>query len=517
MSTPTPGTPEPFPSHATNFGAGTPTPGTPAIDQPAPAPRRGRTAALVGGILAIVAVGAGGAYAFAQAGGGGAGPESVMPANTLAFAKVDLDPSAGQKLDAIRFIRKFPAAQGVVKEDSDLRKVIFKGIQDDGQLKDVDYAKDVEPWLGQRIGFGAVPGASADAEPTPVIALAVTDEGKAEAALPKVAKAAGGECQLLEEYALCTEGSGKLDGIVSAAKKGSLADSANFTKDMGDLGEDGIASAWFDAKQLGEAAKSLTPGSVLGLSPSGVAPATSGRVAMALRFDGAHLELAGHSNGSPLSFAGTDKGTDIANLPKGTLAAVGVANAGAQLKAAWPSIETALKGAAGEQEFADGLAQAQDALGVKLPDDLYAALGSQFSVVFGGLGEGQSDFRIAAVTNGDKAVLQKLADAAGQGMGAGGLTLKSGDDRTIVSLSDGYADEVAKGTGLGDTAGFRDAVKDADSARVAGYVDIAGLVAAFKDEMGADEAKNLSGLSALGFTVSGEGNSADFSLRLTTK
>ena len=119
-----------------------------------PRPGRGRTVALVGGILAIVAVGAGGAFAFQQVSGGGAQPESVLPANTLAFAKVDLDPSAGQKLDAIRFIRKFPDAKGEVKEDSDLREVVFKSLQDDGQLKGVDYAKDIEPWLGQRIGFG---------------------------------------------------------------------------------------------------------------------------------------------------------------------------------------------------------------------------------------------------------------------------------------------------------------------------------------------------------------------------
>jgi hypothetical protein len=495
----------------------TSTPGTPEPVQPPPAARKGRTAALVGGILAIVAVGAGGAYAFQQVGGGGAQPESVLPANTFAFAKVDLDPSAGQKLDAIRFIRKFPDAQGEVKEDSDLREVIFKGIQDDGQLEGVDYAKDVEPWLGERIGIGAVPGATADAEPTPVIALAVTDEGKAKDSLPKVAKAAGGECQLVEDYALCTEDAGKLGAIVAAAKKSSLADSANFTEDMGDLGEDGIASAWFDAAKLGSVAKSLSPGSVLGVTPSGVDASTAGRVAMALRFDGPHLELAGHTNGSSVKFVGSEKGTDIADLPKGTLAALSVANAGDQLKAGWPALEKAIKGEAGEQEFADGLAQAEDALGISLPDDLYAALGSQFSLAFGGLGEGQSEFRIAAVTDGDKAVLQRLADAAGQSMGAGGLTLKSGDDRTVVSLSEGYADEVASGSGLGDTAGFKDAVKDADSARLAGYVDIAGLVAAFKDEIGAEEAKNLSGLSALGFTVSGEGNSADFSLRLSTR
>lgn len=52
---------------------------------------------------------------------------------------------------------------------------------------------------------------------------------------------------------------------------------------------------------------------------------------------------------------------------------------------------------------------------------------------------------------------------------------------------------------------------------MAGFVDIAGLATEFKDEMDDEEITNLAGLSALGFTVSGEGNSADFSLRLTTK
>jgi hypothetical protein len=495
-------------------------PGAPTspVTEPAPAARagRGRTVALVGGILAIVAVGAGGAFAFQQVGGGGAQPESVLPANTIAFAKVDLDPSAGQKLDAIRFIRKFPDARGEVKEDSDLREVIFTGLQKDGELEGVDYAKDVEPWLGQRIGVGLVPGATADAEPIAVVALAVTDEGKAEASLPKIAKAGEGECRIVEEFALCTEGSDQLDAIAAAVGKGSLADSAHFSKDMGDLGEDGVAAAWFDGAELAKATKSLDVGGMIPGLTAGPASSSSGRVAMALRFDGPHLELAGHTNGSSVKFAGSKQGTGLAELPKGTLAAVSIANAGEQLKQAWPQVEEAAKGAAGEQEFADGLAEVEDELGISVPDDLYAALGSQFSLVFGGMGEGQSELRIAAVTDGDKAVLQKLADA-GQGMGAGALTLKPAGGNTVLSLSEDYADVLAKDHGLGDTDRFKDAVQDADSARVAGYVDIAGLVTEFKDEIGADEAKNFAGLSALGFTVSGEGNSADFSLRLTTK
>lgn len=497
--------------------------GAPAATAGDPAPSRrqgrGRTIALVGGILAIVAVGAGGALAFQQVDGGGAQPESVMPATTMAFAKVDLDPSAGQKLDAIRFLRKFPDARGEVTEDSDLREVIFTRIQKEGELKGVDYAKDIEPWLGQRMAVGVVPGATEDTEPTIVVALAVTDEDKAKASLPDLAKSADVQCQILEEFALCADGTDKLAAVTAAVGKGTLADSATFSKDMADLGEDGVASAWVDAAQVTKASKSLDLdlGSMVPGLTGGPVSSQTGRTAIALRFDGPHLELAGHSNGASVKFAGSRKGTGLGDLPDSTLAAISVANAGEQLRAGWPEIEKTLKGFVDEEGYADALDSVESELGISVPDDLYAALGSQFTMVFGGMGEGQSELRVAAVTDGDKAVLQKLADAAGQTMGAGGLTLKPADGKSVLSLSEGYADELATGSGLGATDRFKDAVGSDDDARVAGFVDIAGLATEFKDEMDDEEITNLAGLSALGFTVSGEGNSADFSLRLTTK
>jgi hypothetical protein len=505
-----PAEPSPFaqPGSDTATAAGPVSPGRPG---------RGRTIALVGGILAIVAVGAGGAFAFQQVGGGGAQPESVMPATAIAFAKVDLDPSAGQKLDAIRFIRKFPDARSAVKEDSDLRAVVIKGLQDDGQLKGVDYAKDVEPWLGQRIGVGVVPATDGADEPTVVVALAVTDQGKAKASLPKIAKAAEAQCQLVEEFALCTDGTDKLAAVTAAVGKGTLATSAHFSKDMADLGEAGVAAAWFDAEQLGKATRSLDLKGMIPGFTGGPATSQTGRVALALRFDGPHLELAGHTNGASVKFAGSTKGTGLGDLPDTTLAAISVANAGAQLRAGWPAIEQAITDTVGKQEFADGVAALEKELGISVPDDLYAALGSQFSLVFGGLGEGHSDVRVAAVSDGDQAVLRKLADAAGQGMGGDALTFKAARGKSVVSWSEGYADELASGSGLGATDRFKDAVKGADSARVAGFVDISGLVTEFKDELGATQEQNLAGLSALGLTISGEGNSADFRLRLTTK
>ncbi|MGO4342972.1 DUF3352 domain-containing protein [Pedococcus sp. 2YAF34] len=492
----------------------------PLLGGPAPARRRGRTVALVGGLLGIVVLGSGGAFAYSALSGGGAQPESVLPSTAVAFAKVDLDPSAGQKIDAVRFLRSFPKVKGQVSEDSDLRKVAFEALQKDGNLKDVDYAKDVEPWLGRRLGIALVPGATAKDEPTPVLALAVTDAGAAKKSLPSVASGLGGACRVLEDYAVCTEGKdgAALDAVVTATEKGSLADAPTFRQDMDALGEDGVAAAWFDSDKATPLMATL--GGAAGVLPSGAAnPTGSGRTAVALRFDGPNLELAGHVNGAKTQFMGTQRvGAALSGLPDDTLAAISVANAGDQLKAGWPEVEKSLRATLGTKEFDDGLKQVEDMLGISVPDDLAAALGSQFTVAFGGMGSDGAP-KVAIVGNGDQAVLQKIATAGSGLTSPDELAFRPGQGRSVLALTDDYATEVSTGKGLGEMPGFKDSVRDVDKARVAGYVDISGLVAAFKDESPSSkqEAADIANLAALGFTASGEGNSADFSVRLTTK
>ena len=481
---------------------------------------RGRTVALVGGLVALVGLGAGGAWAWQQVGGGGAQPESVMPASTVAFVKVDLDPSGGQKLDAHRFARKFPKARNQVAEDSDLREVLVKGLQKNGTLEGVDFAKDVEPWLGKRIGLGVVPGKDASSQPVPVVALAVTDADAARRSLPGLSSSMDAECQVLDEYALCTtKGGGHLTDVVGAARKASLADQATFTTDMGDLGEDGIAAAWFDGAKLSTALEGFhAPGvPALALGTKGN-PAAAGHGAYALRFDGPHLELAGHVNGLAAKLTpGPEGSTGVGELPKGTLAAIGVAGAGEQLGTAWPQAEESLKSLTGEQQYADGVAQLEDALGITLPEDLFKALGSQLTLSFGGMGEGNGDPQVALATDGDRAVLQKLADALGEQTSGAPLALKQAGKRTVLALSESYVDTVATGSGLAGSAPFRAAVPDAATARFAAYADISGLLAAFKDEVPADDARDWAPLSAFGLTVSGEDDHADFRMRLTTR
>jgi hypothetical protein len=503
-------------------------PGVPAPGLPEAPPSRhqgrARTLALVGGILAIVGVaGVGGTLLYQKVSGGGPQPESVMPSSVIAFAKVDLDPSGGQKLGAIRFALKFPQQRVTLREDSDLREVVVKAMQQNGMLAGVDYQRDVAPWLGSRIGIGLLPGkgGSAQADPTPVIALAVTDKGAATASLPKVAASLHGQCRVLDAYAVCTGKGGDLATVVADASRSSLERSAPFSSDLGTLGENGIATAWADLGALSQTSPSLLPTQALGLDVGGGAkPTLSGRMAVALRFAGPNLELAGHVTGSSSAVVGAGAGakdSGVTRLPKGTLAAIGVAGAGDRFAAAWPQLEKQLRTTLGDEAFSSTLVQLQDSLGITVPGELAKALGSQFVVSFDGMGADQSDPRIAVTSNGDRTVLQKLANGLGGQLGAGRLTVTPAGDRTVLAISEAYASAVATGSGLGATKTFEDAVPDAASAKVVAYADIAGILASFKDEIPADTAKSLAPLSAVGASVSSDGASADFRVRLTTR
>ena len=100
--------------------------------------RKPQTWWVVGGAAVAVAALVGGiAYGAASLSGGGTQPEGALPAGAIAFAKVDLDPAAGQKVDAIRFMRKFPSLRGHVAQDADLRKVLFDAVADDAGARQV--------------------------------------------------------------------------------------------------------------------------------------------------------------------------------------------------------------------------------------------------------------------------------------------------------------------------------------------------------------------------------------------
>ena len=475
--------------------------------------RRGVRLGLIaaGAALAVGTVSVGAYAAYEKfIGGGGPQPESALPSTAVAFAKVDLDPSGPQKISAIRFARKLPKVpvEGT-KDDADLRQVVFDQIQKSGGLSGLDYAKDVRPWLGNRFGVAVLPGPGDQA--AVVVALAVTDQSKAKAGLSKAGEDA--HCSVGAAFALCSDTQSVVDAAVSAASKSTLADAPAFSADMKVLGEDGIASFW---SNLSEAKKiAATTPSILGISGGSTSSVSggSGRVAGALRFDGADLEIVGRVT-ALTDPPKTATGTGIERLPEGSLVGIGLAGGDALAEQAVAALTAA------GSPLASGLDEFTRESGITLPDDLAALLGSQTSVAFGGLDDGGQP-NLALLTTSARNDVQRIVDKldeAGLSSPTGTpLSVTGVDGRTVVALSDSYAASVAKHTGLGQSDAFKAAVPDAAKAQLAAYVDIAGLVSSMGQDMSDADRADIAAFRALGLSVGRDGKDATFRLRLVTK
>lgn len=491
---------------------------SPGYGQPPVPPRRtGRGAKIAAfaaaGVLGLGLLGGGAVFAYSKVNGSGPQPEEALPGNAVAFAKVDLDPSADQKIDAYRFLRKFPDAKDAVgnpADDADLRKVIFEGIQKEGGLEGLSYGSDVEPWLGDRFGVAMLAGGEGE-QPTGVVALAVTDTDKAKAGLAKATGAEGGYCSVGDAFAICGQDQAVVDKAVNDAASGSLADSANFSDDMKALGEDGLMTAWVD----GDAASKIAGAAMMG--GGGSTGQSSGRVAMALRFDGPTLELAGTASGQQAGML-SDDDVSVDSLPSDATGVLSVRGLGPAVKTMWGDLEKQAKGVVGDDQWQSGLDEARTATGLSLPDDLAALLGDDTSVVMGGpAADGVP--KIALRSNGEKAKADTLVSTlSGQSGSPLPLVTKDGSDGTYVLATEGgYASHVATGSGLGDSDAFTDAVPDADDANAVAYVDIEQVVAQYGQDMDDEAKRNLGGLKAFGMSASSDGDRSDFRVRLTTR
>src|ERR1700712_3038552 len=109
--------------------------------QPAPRRSRGGLIAVVASVVVVVLVAAGGFAAWRWFSGGGPRPAEVLPASTFALVTVDLDPSGGQKVAAIKTLRKFPEFRDHVrlKTDSDPLERLFEEARKLGSCKGMDY------------------------------------------------------------------------------------------------------------------------------------------------------------------------------------------------------------------------------------------------------------------------------------------------------------------------------------------------------------------------------------------
>jgi Protein of unknown function (DUF3352) len=505
----------------------------------APVPESGRKPAtwwVVGGVVALVGVLIGGiAYGAASLSGGGEQPEGALPAGAIAFAKVDLDPAAGQKVDAIRFLRKFPSVRGHVAADADLRKVLFNAVADDAGWKSVNFTKDVDPWLGQRVAvaayspkaFGRAKGAAA--EPTVVVALQVGDKDKARAGLDRLIAASSGSVKpgyvVQNGYALLAQSKAIAQSVADGVAKGTLDKSKTFAADIGGL-DDGIATFWVD----GSAASSLSSvANLAGVSDLGVASAASAknpavskaRLVYTLRFDGPNvLEFSGSVKGVPEIAGGNVPVKNFAELPATTVAAMGMGGGSDLVDKSWKSLRKQV-GAMGDADMFDSsVAQAEQQFGLKLPDDLKLLLGSNMllAVDSQGLSGGSPEAGLLVTTpdakRADSLLGRILGDFAGSGIPD--ITHKVTGDGYVVASSASEAARLTAASGgkrLGDVPAFKQALPEVKGARFALWIDPNGLMRPLSGNSPAD----LKPIAGLGITMTSDGaGNGNMLMRLVT-
>jgi len=471
--------------------------------------RRPRRAGLVvAAVLAVGLVGGAVAYGVAQLSGGGAQPDAMVPSSALAIVSVDLDPSAGQKIDALRFARAFPELKARVGGD-DLRKVVFDAVS--GPAGFAGAWDDVEPWLGERAAVAVLPAADPLDDPVPIVVLAVTDEDKARAGLPEAVPSAS--CQVVRSFAVCGNDRATVSRAVADAGTRSLAQDRTYTGDLAALGDQGIVAAWASLDRLSAAAPDLLSGlRGVGGSLAGAGEQLKGRYVATVRFDGPHLEVAGRAVGTGAT--PTEGTTDVGTLPQDTLVALGIGDADTLVGSAWQRVRAAASGMGGQKAFDDQVSQLSATMGLTLPDDVTAAVGDRLSVAVGTGGTP----RVALRVTGSSDSVERLRAAVERASGSTLATARSGE-ATVIATDQAYATAVAQGSGLAGTERFDDAVPDADRAQAVLYLDVEGLVAGYGPQLGVDAGtlQRLRPVSALGVTVRPDGDALDVRLRVVTR
>lgn len=540
-----------------------------AIDAPAEEPdppKRRRGAVITGVAVVLVALIGGGAYAAWQVlSGGGPQPDEALPDSTIAMVSIDLDPSASQKIEAIKTLRKFPALKETLGLDTkdDLRRWIFEKAVGEESCDGVSYSDDVEPWIGERAAVAAV-DLGGD-EPVPAVALAVTDPDGARKGLQDVLDCADGDDEVFfavgEDYLIASDTEEHAEAVLAAGKKKPLADDTTYQDFEDKVGDRGVVSFYVSSRavdllvdvfgeELGSGFDEELDEGTFGES----APPTAARAAEddcsedpaellkdqfkdfkglagTIRFADSGMELAVVGTGVDQG-SGASAGKQVGSLPSDTAIALGFA---VPDDYAEQFVDNAQ---AGLCELGDDLVGELEAeTGLSLPEDLQTLLGTALTLSIGDdvpqhLAdiEDFSELPVGVAVHGDgeavQNVIAKIEDAVGGRLADVGIGAKTSEDRLVLSTSEDYADALLEKGSLGEESAFRDAVPEAAKSFFILYLDFDSklrdtLVQLAEDE-GADDdlvrdlRENSDPLRSLGISAWQDGEDSHVLLKIAT-
>ncbi len=485
-----------------------------------PASRRRRPWILgVAAAVLLLLFGGGGLVAYQALNGGGVQPEQVLPADAVAFYKIDLNPSASQKIDAARLLHRLPQLGGLTGS-GDWRRQLFQALLQDGELPDgISYDRDLKPWLGERAAVAVLPQQSGAAD-VPVLVLQCSDAGKARTALANFNVVGG--LSFYRGYAVLAPSQAIADQAVTGAKSLSLAADPDYRADFRQLGGSGIAAGWADLGALGPLAG--------GQAGSGLAG--TGRIAFIVRVTSNAIELVGRANG----LAGNSQpaaDSDLGSLPANTAVAAEAGLDPAAIDRSWQQYSRLLEGS-GTLFGLPGTATTSDApgsllsfeqeWGLRLPSDLTTVLGTGLTVSVAGPGISGGAAKFAVRTHSNGAAAAAVLDRIRRAVQAHGtdfpLTYRVTPTGLLAGDDAGYLDSLGNpGTAtLAGLKSFRSALPEASGATEAVFVNLDAIAADLRAHSGdPDTLQALSAFSAAGLSVHYGGGSASLHVRLVAR
>jgi hypothetical protein len=481
------------------------------ILEPAPADkprnRRGRRIALVASAVLVGGAGVGAYAASSYLSGGGTQPDDVLRSGAVAFAKVDLDPAANQKIAAYQLSRRFPDLLKDNGKDQVLKETVLAGMFKDGG---VSYEQDVKPWLGDRAGVAVYPAAKKGGTPQVALAVQYTDVDKMTAAMEKLDVTNDMGWTTDQGYVVVSDTTDAAKSALAAGGSKALAGQDGYRADVAALEGDQLAVAWVDYGSLADAEKAMAGAqglSMMGLP--GLAAPGAGRLAVGLHAASDYLELQGRTFGATGgASAGRVAGTNLAGqMPADSLGALSLTGLGTALADAWPALS-------GTPFAAPAIGNAEKQFGLKLPGDFKALFGDETGAAIGPMVMGATPPKVTVRTRGgDLPRAEQLMAMLTTAFGIAAPTTEKTDDGFVVGTDAATVKAAATGADrLGDSKSFKTAVPDAEHAGVVIYVN---LDRAVKDGLAAGtDAAKLASLDAVGFTTTAEANPT-LRLRLT--
>jgi hypothetical protein len=496
-----------------------------------------RRGALIGaGLVGAGLIGAG-AWAATVFFATGAQPTEALPASTLAYVSVDVEPSGEQQVEAYRFLKKFPAIRAELNldDDTDLREELFSWAQEQGGCAEVDFAEDIEPWLGTTAAVAAVDRGTD--EIAPVLVLEVTDEEAAQTGLETLRDCSGaastedlGGWNIADGWAVIAQDDATAQSVADAAEADPLSEDDDHAAWLDEVGDQGILTMYAGPQapaRLIDLAEQFGPDPLMGSYREFYADFTG--AAGTLRFADAGLEFVAVTD---VALSGGDgsggtAGESLAALPTDTVGALGLSFGEDYVERMSDELATTLSGTA----EGDAVEQLELQTGLSLPEDLQTLLGDSLVFAVGGdidiesmanSADG-SDIPIGVKITGDATGIEAVLDKLRLTLGPAGEQFLASDasgDLVAVGPSPDYRRALLSGGELGGSETFTDVIADAEGATNVAFVDFDGannwLDRALASSGEPDAIANLEPLSGLGMLLTEDGEIARMTLRLST-